>query len=156
MHCVHKSVVCRIGLLSSCPTREHDTLQHSERYCKHTVIHCVHNSVSATHCNTLQRTATHCNALQHTATHFVHQNACDLFIEPLPNKWAWHTAIPSRPLATHCNTLQHTATHYAYKRESYVGYALTQQVSEPRIVVVCCSVLQCVAVCCSVLQCAAV
>jgi len=26
-------------------------------------------SVSATHCNTLQHTATHCNTLQHTATH---------------------------------------------------------------------------------------
>ena len=30
------------------------------------------NTLTATHCNTLQHTATHCNTLQHTATHATH------------------------------------------------------------------------------------
>ena len=69
----------------------------------------------------------HCNSLQHTATH--------------------------------CNTLQHTATHCNTLNTLWGSLLIAgtlykkRPILWPRILKLCCSVLQCVAVCCSVLQC---
>jgi len=67
-------------------------------------------SMTATHCNTLQHTATHCNTLQHTATHCstlqhaaIHCNTrVAVHTENYSSKW--------QNTATHCNTKQHKAT----------------------------------------------
>ena len=63
--------------------------------------------------------------------------------------------------ATHCNTQQHTATNCnTYGKVMQGAYKLLPPHMRPThrccLIVVCCSVLQCVAVCCSVLQCVAV
>jgi len=56
-------------------------------------------TLSATHCNALQRTATHCNTLQHTSA-----LPCAMAPKRSTLGLFQHTA-------THCNTTQHTATH---------------------------------------------
>jgi len=53
------------------------------------------NTLTATHCNTLQLTATHCSSLQHNT-----RCTSTLF-----------NCLYIKLAATHCNTLQHTATH---------------------------------------------
>ena len=70
------------------------------------------DTLSITHCNTLQHTATHCNTLQHTATH-THCNTLQNTITHCNTLHNICTNSVSRDTlsTTYCNTLQHTATH---------------------------------------------
>jgi len=73
---------------------------------KSNVIHTKPVTLTATHCNTLQRTAT-CSNLHHARGKVIGSKT-----RPASNEYG--TATNSNTLqhtATHCNTLQHTPTH---------------------------------------------